>query len=68
MTTPIFIRLAGRLFLVLSVAWLLDFFIVQNLPDEYFDVGKQVEIVIALALAWFYCMPLSKWGREATFE
>jgi hypothetical protein len=65
MTKPILLQLARRLLLVLSIAWLLDFFVVQNLPDEYFDAGKQGEIVIALALAWFYCMPLAPW-KSAT--
>ncbi len=64
MTKPLIFELAKRLFVVLSIAWLIDFFVVQNLPDAYFQTGKETEIVIALALAWFYCMPVSKWGRD----
>ncbi len=61
MTKTILFQLARRLFLILTVAWLIDFFAVQRLSDEYFDIGKQTEIVIALVLAWFYCMPLAPW-------
>lgn len=58
MSSSIALTVVRRLAIILGVAWLLDFFIVQQLSDDNFGFGKQVEIVIALLLAWRYCVPV----------
>ena len=59
MSSSIALKVVRRLLVILAVAWLIDFLIVQRLADDNFTIGKQVEIVIALLLAWRYCMPVA---------
>jgi hypothetical protein len=64
MSASLVISIAFRLGVILAATWLIDFFVVQQLSDENFGTGKQVEIVVALLLAWRYCMPLAPWKPE----
>jgi len=67
MKSSVVLKIAQRLVVVLAAAWLIDFFVVQRLSDEHFSIGKQIEIVIALLLAWRYCIPLAP-GKHAVNE
>jgi len=61
MSPSVAFNVIRRLSAILGVAWIIDFLIVQQLSDDNFSIGKQVEVVIALLLAWRYCMPVATW-------